>query len=95
MKIGDKVYIRERTAAGLSTGVIVAKKYIFNPWPEARYVVKKVQATDGIVGVIAAAFYGPQAELLYCDNSDLIRVPDIANETTADSNPKNEALGTK
>lgn len=95
MRLGDKVYIRETAAVGLSTGIIVAKKYIFNPWPEARYVVKKVKAADGVVGVIAAAFYGNQSELIYCGNDDLVKVPEVADETTADTNPKNQALGNK
>lgn len=92
MKIGDKVYIREHAAAGLSTGVIVAKKHVFDPWPQTRYVVKKVKAVENIGNVISMLFAGVPTDYLYCTSGDLIRIPDIATETTADTNPKNQAL---
>lgn len=95
MKVGDKVYIMEQAAAGVQKGVIVAKKWRFDPMPVAFYVVRKTKDVTSIADVLTTAFYGNTGELDYYPGNALVRVPDISTETTADTNPKNQELGEK
>lgn len=92
MKVGDKVYITERAAAGVTKGVVVAKKWTFDPMPHSWYVVRKVKEVTGVVDLISSAFYGSTTDLDFYPASALTKVPDIASETTADSKPENQAL---
>lgn len=93
MRIGDKVYIMERAAAGVQRGVIVACKWDFSDViPKRYYVVRKTKDVTSIADVLTTAFYGNTGELDYYSSNSLVRVPDISTETTTDTNPKNQAL---
>lgn len=87
INLQDRVYVRDHDRGStreLFQGVVVAKKVVwYKCLPHRRYVVKKVNnTTDGIIGILSAAFNGSADDLKYCTSNDLILVPivDVAPE---------------
>jgi len=74
MKKGQKVYTINHTTNKAGTGVVVAVKWQFNPYPSRLYIVKQIKDGDSIADIIAKAFTGYADDLVVYSATDLVKV---------------------